>query len=835
MGRQPMTLDRRRRSGPPDRGTFTQRAGHRSDLSGSGIQDVWGRRSRPPDSREPRGLNADTASIRQQGLLRRSFTIFLVALIVIVVAFLAVFAVSLYQSGRENAVSKATALEQYVRRSLEVSAVVAEDALGYLRRRGTLEGLAEDRDAHEHFAALVARMSSSEGMIFVDRTGTVLVYSGDFPAAPADLSDRTWFRALADGEDWFIDGGLVSRVTGTVVFVYTAALRDADGTFLGAVNIGMPSSVVLGGEALPFEQEGTVTKVFKESGELLARYPFPSELIGSRVRFPPDFEEGDAVFEARPVDGRRSLSAYNLLEGFGLVASVSVPIAVVFQPLFITAAGTLPLLALFVIGAILTLRQLEAQQRQIARSATRLETVLQASSLGAWQCLPKSDRTDYFGRWGDMVGYGSEDLASGRVTWESLLHPEERDHLLDRYAQLLAGRIDTFHEEHRMRHRDGHWIWVLDSCRVVERDEEGNAQVVIGIHLDISDRREAEERMRAVSLEVDHRSKNLLDVVQALVSMSKVDTEETFKATLRGRIQALSRAHELLSRSRWKGADLRVIAEEELSPYTAERRPDILIAGPSVVLGASAIQALAMTLHELATNAAKHGALAVPGGRLRLTWSLPEDDPTFVIRWEESLPHPIPRGEAAKGFGSRLMHLMIDTQLGGKLERELREDGMSCLMTLPRSLLLPSGAGEADTAPAPDRGTSGDGAAAGRRVLLVEDEALVAAETAARLAAAGHAVEATAASLRDAVALAGEADVDAAVLDLNLGGTMSFPAALRLRERGIPFVFLTGYQHEGLIPRGFEDVPVLRKPCPPEVLEAAVAGLPERTVPAGST
>jgi PAS domain S-box-containing protein len=806
-----------------------QRAGR----TGSDLH-IWGPGSRPLDSKELRGLNADTASIRQQGLLRRSFTIFLVALIIIVMAFLAVFAVSLYQSGRENAVSKATALEQYVRRSLEVSAVVAEDALGYLRRRGTLDGLAQDREAHEYLASLVARMSNSEGMAFVDRSGTVTLYSGSFPAAPVDLSDRTWFHALADGDDRFIDGGLLSRVTGTVVFVYTAALRDADGTFLGAVNIGLPSNVVLGGETLPFEQEGIVTKVFKESGELLARYPFPAELIGSRVSFPAGFQDGAAVLEARPIDGRRSLTAYNAIEGLGLVASVSVPLAVVFQPLFITAAGTLPLLALFVIGAIVTLRQLEAQQRQIARSATRLETVLQASSLGAWQCLPKSDRTDYFGRWGDMVGYGPEDLTSGRVTWESLLHPEERGHLLDRYAELLAGQIDTFHEEHRMRHRDGHWIWVLDSCRVVERDAEGNAQVVIGIHLDISDRREAEERMRAVSLEVDHRSKNLLAVVQALVSMSKVDTEETFKATLRGRIQALSRAHELLSRSRWKGADLRVIAEEELGPYTAEQRAEIVIAGPSVVLGASAIQALAMTLHELATNAAKYGALSVPGGRLMLTWSLPEGAPTFVIRWEEKLPHPLPRGEATKGFGSRLMHLMIDSQLGGKLERDQREDGMSCLMTLPRSLLLPSGAGEPDATPAPDRGAPPNGTGGGRRVLLVEDEALVAAETAARLAAAGHAVEATAATLRDAVALAGEADVDAAVLDLNLGGTMSFPAARRLQDRGIPFVFLTGYQHEGLIPRGFEGVTVLRKPCPPEVLESAVAGLPERTVPTPS-
>ncbi|MFW5654014.1 MAG: sensor histidine kinase, partial [Roseicyclus sp.] len=545
-------------------------------------------------------MDVNARSPASPRLLRRSFAIFLVALVSIVLAFLAAFAVSLYEAGRNNATSMAAAVEQYVGRSLEVSAFVARDALGYLDRRGSVEDLSNDREAHEHFADLVDAMRITEGMIFVDREGTVVVQSGNFPAEPVNLSDRDWFRAHVEGADHFIDGSFISRVTGTHLFVHTFAMRDDRGDLLGVVNIGIPSDMILSAQTLSLEAEGVVTEVFKETGEVIARGPFPEDHIGVRVALPDQVQEGTAVLERDP-EGRFAIAAYSLLPDFGLIAVVRTPLSRVLQPFLWTAAVTLPLLALIVIGALTTVRRLESQQKQLARGAARLEAVLHASNIGAWQWLPKTDRTEYLGRWAEMLGYRTEELAHFEPTWEHLLHPDERTHLVDSFAQLLDGEKDEFYEEHRMRHKDGHWIWVLDSCRVVERDAAGRAEVVIGIHFDISERRDAEERMRAVSLEVDHRSKNLLAVVQSLVSMTKLDSEKTFKATLRGRIQALARAHELLSKSRWKGADLRVIAEEELGPYTAERAGDIEIQGPPVFLSASSIQALAMTLHELAT------------------------------------------------------------------------------------------------------------------------------------------------------------------------------------------------------------------------------------------
>jgi two-component system, chemotaxis family, sensor kinase Cph1 len=313
--------------------------------------------------------------------------------------------------------------------------------------------------------------------------------------------------------------------------------------------------------------------------------------------------------------------------------------------------------------------------------------------------------------------------------------------------------------------------------------------------------------------------------VQSLVAMTKADDVKSFKSTLCGRIQALARAHDLLSRSRWRGADLRAIAEEELGAYAAERGTDIIIDGPRTVLSPSAIQALAMTLHELATNAAKHGALSVPEGRLRLAWQVPRDGAMLEIQWEENMdPSRFVRPVDRKaGFGSRLIGMMVESQLDGHLEMEWTDHGLLCRMRVPKALLLcpptsdPSDAETHRVAPLPRAGGTG------ARILLVEDEVLVAAEITMRLEGAGHVVAATASSLRAAEAAATKADIDAALLDVNLGGELSFPVADLLVARGLPFVFVTGYQPDGLIPDRFNSAPVVRKPSPPDVLERALA------------
>jgi CheY-like chemotaxis protein len=218
-----------------------------------------------------------------------------------------------------------------------------------------------------------------------------------------------------------------------------------------------------------------------------------------------------------------------------------------------------------------------------------------------------------------------------------------------------------------------------------------------------------------------------------------------------------------------------------------------------------------MTLHELATNAAKHGALAVAEGRLRLEWRIPEEQTIFEILWEESNPpgHFEKPTDAGKGFGSRLIAMMIETHLGGELEIDWMNHGHRCRIRLPKALLVCPSMQEPVEAEVHPIVRRLDPIGTGARILLVEDEALLAAKTKATLADAGKVVAAMASSLKEAQLAASNADVDVAVLDVNLGGELSFPVADLLRERGLPFVFTTGYQPDDLIPKRFSDAPVV--------------------------
>jgi PAS domain S-box-containing protein len=628
---------------------------------------------------------AGSPECRSRRALRRSFAAFMVTLILIVLGFAVAFGASLLQRGHADASSKAAALEQYVRRSLEVSTAVAEDALRFLHRRETLEGLAQDQEAHSYFSLLASSPGLGTGVIFVDDVGRVVLHSDTFPAEPVSLSDREWFQAHLAGADRAIDGAFISRVTQELMFVHTFAMRDGEGALLGAINIGMRSDEILGAHALPFYDTGIVTTVAKETGEILARDPFPEALIGTSLELPAYARQEWVGLRSRFADGRRAVTAYRHLPEYGLVVSVSIPLVVILQPLTVTVLASLPLLALVFVASLLTLRHLEEQQRKLRQAATRLETVLHASSLGAWQWFPKSNRNEYNDRWAEMLGYRPGEVETTHDEWEKRLHPDEAERVLASVARHLRGETEEFREEHRLRHKDGHWIWVLDAGRVAERDAEGNPELMIGVHLDITERREAEERRLVISREVDHRAKNLLTVVRAIVSMTKAESVDAFKSALSGRIQALSRAHDLLSESRWQGADLCDIAEQELAPYRAEAGHDIVIDGPRIVLEPAASQALSMTLHELATNAAKYGALSQPGGSLRLNWKLPDDALSIEIVWEESGGQSLAGKPEHVGFGSRMIQAMIDSQLGGTLAYEWAEPGMRCTFTVPRA------------------------------------------------------------------------------------------------------------------------------------------------------
>jgi len=322
-----------------------------------------------------------------------------------------------------------------------------------------------------------------------------------------------------------------------------------------------------------------------------------------------------------------------------------------------------------------------------------------------------------------------------------------------------------------------------------------------------------------VTREVDHRARNALAVVQSIVRLTRAKSVDDYMSALEGRIGALSRAHILLSKSRWEGADLGRLVEEEMAPYRVGEGERILISGPPVVLQPATAQTLALALHELATNAAKYGALSAIAGQVRVTWQVA--DSALLLEWGETGgPHTVK--PSIQGYGTRVIAASIERQLGGRTVFDWRPQGLNFTLAVPQGEETEDEDGAAIAHDTVKERTTANGVV--KRILLVEDEAIVAMMMADMLGDLHFAVLGPINRLAPATAAARDDDIDAAILDVNLAGENVYPVAEILESRGVPFVFVTGYGMES-IDRRFAHVPVIQKPVERPVLENIFAGV----------
>ncbi len=203
----------------------------------------------------------------------------------------------------------------------------------------------------------------------------------------------------------------------------------------------------------------------------------------------------------------------------------------------------------------------------------------------------------------------------------------------------------------------------------------------------------AADREHMMVREIDHRAKNALAVAQSVVRLTRAEDMDAYRRKLEERIAALARAHSLLAMQHWRSVDLRELLQAELRPYCDVDSRRTHVDGPAVSLPADLAQTTALVLHELATNAAKHGALATEEGRLDVNWRI--DEPKMLhLDWTETVPRALSRQPSGrKGFGSVLLSRVIEIQLGGKLETEFSPHGLRLRIAMPL--------GDADAAPAP--------------------------------------------------------------------------------------------------------------------------------------
>lgn len=320
----------------------------------------------------------------------------------------------------------------------------------------------------------------------------------------------------------------------------------------------------------------------------------------------------------------------------------------------------------------------------------------------------------------------------------------------------------------------------------------------------------AEQRERIMIREIDHRARNVLAIALSVVRLTDAEDIAEFREKIEERITALAKAHGLLAGERWSDIELEKLLDEELAPYAGDSgrvRRD----GPAVPLPPELTQTVALVLHELATNAAKHGALGSPDGVLTVRWRIGSSG-RLEIDWTES-GLDLRQGDAPRtGFGTTLLERIVEAQLGGTIERTFTDTGLVCRIAIP---LAAEG-----FEPARPARRAGPG-----RILIAEDEAIIAMDLEMAVEDLGYGIFATCSSLAEGLTAIEEATPDLAILDKNLRGQSSIPLAEQLHARGVPLIFATGYQALSDLPPALKGAPRLAKPVDAQELADAIRKL----------
>ena len=309
-----------------------------------------------------------------------------------------------------------------------------------------------------------------------------------------------------------------------------------------------------------------------------------------------------------------------------------------------------------------------------------------------------------------IFGYGAAEAVGRNVsTLMGADHRARHDGYLAAFLCTGERKIIGIGREVEGRRKDGSAV-PLD-LSIAEWRDAGGKRFFTGIMRDISARKADEARRLLLMREVDHRAKNALAVVQAVLRLTPASEPRAFVAAVEARVAALARAHSLLAEGGWSGADLRAIAERELAPYAASRHggaamqgpPAVFLDGPPVPLAPAAVQPFAMMLHELATNAAKHGGLSALGGRVEVRWRagrVTGGDGVLRLRWAETGGPPVAGAPARRGFGSRVIETTVRRQLGGAVERRWEPSGLVVEVAVPLARAATADANARETADA---------------------------------------------------------------------------------------------------------------------------------------
>jgi PAS domain S-box-containing protein len=263
-------------------------------------------------------------------------------------------------------------------------------------------------------------------------------------------------------------------------------------------------------------------------------------------------------------------------------------------------------------------------------------------------------------------------------------HPDDAARVRDGFRQAIARGLDTYEVEYRIiRPADGALRWIFGRGRTV-RDGHGAPIRYSGVDIDITERKQAEEHVRLLMNELNHRSNNLLTVIQAIARQTANTADpKTFAERLSQRIAGIAASNNLLVSGKWQGVEVERLIDSQLSPFV-DLAARVVLDGPPLRLTPAAAQALGMALHELATNAVKYGALANERGKIRVHWLVTGEPatPEFRMTWSEQRGPPVSAPKRT-GFGRTVMERMIAGSLGGTAALEFATTGIIWTFACP--------------------------------------------------------------------------------------------------------------------------------------------------------
>ena len=460
--------------------------------------------------------------------------------------------------------------------------------------------------------------------------------------------------------------------------------------------------------------------------------------------------------------------------------------------------------------------ELASSSLQLRQSERLRSLALAAGQMGSWEWNIARNSIVWDQGQCEIFGVDQSTFVPTLASVRPLINDEDFA-LLEKAFERISKDANTFQTEFRVRRPNGDVRWCTGTA-VASFDDKARLVGLSGVTADITERKRAEERQILLAEEVDHRARNVVAVVQSIMRLTRADNMDDYIGALDGRIGALSNAHRLLASSRWEGADLNRLVEEEFAPYRASGNERVLAHGPVTLLPPATAQTIALALHELATNAAKYGALSSGNGQVKLSWR--SEPGKLELTWIED-GGPKVSAPNRKGYGSRAIIAGIERQLGGAVNFDWQPGGLRCTLSVPhddqlepasRSLFKPQ---QLDGVPAQTAALD----PSDKRVLLVEDEPLVSMMLADMLSAFGHKVDGPYSRFGDAIHAAKSNNLQAGILDVNLGGEKTYAVADILSDRKIPFAFVTGYGPDSIVSE-FAHAPVLQKPIEAAKLHA---------------